>query len=144
MFRIDVSPDSDPTPAGPTTGNSSRVMVDLLKQLVIGQQQQSRILEALVANQESAAGNRNDDLMAWKDANPRLADKCRTAAETLSRVQSEFLESLVDEVNENEEYLVEGDYMMNEFIDRFGPRMAHLNGVLQVLAQLSSEPADTI
>jgi hypothetical protein len=28
--------------------------------------------------------------------------------------------------------------MLNEFVDRFGPRLAHLNGVLQVLAQLSA------
>ena len=33
---------------------------------------------------------------------------------------------------------VEGEYMLNEFVDRFGPRLAHLNGVLQVLAQLGS------
>jgi hypothetical protein len=26
----------------------------------------------------------------------------------------------------------------NEFVDRVGPRLAHLNGVLQVLAQLGS------
>jgi len=30
---------------------------------------------------------------------------------------------------------------MNEFVDRFGPRLAHLNGVIQVLAQLSSPHA---
>ena len=28
--------------------------------------------------------------------------------------------------------------MLSEFVDRFGPRMAHLNGILQVLAQLGS------
>jgi hypothetical protein len=27
---------------------------------------------------------------------------------------------------------------LSEFVDRYGPRLAHLNGVLQVLAQLSS------
>jgi hypothetical protein len=33
--------------------------------------------------------------------------------------------------------------MLNEFVDRFGPRLAHLNGVLQVLAQLGSgEPTE--
>jgi hypothetical protein len=30
--------------------------------------------------------------------------------------------------------------MLNEFVDRYGPRLAHLNGVLQVLAQLGSTP----
>ena len=31
--------------------------------------------------------------------------------------------------------------MLNEFVDRYGPRLAHLNGVLQILAQLASTPA---
>ncbi|MBL9093176.1 MAG: hypothetical protein JNL96_18305 [Planctomycetaceae bacterium] len=42
------------------------------------------------------------------------------------------------EVNENSEALADADFMLNEFIDRFGPRMAHLNGVLQVLSALSN------
>jgi hypothetical protein len=34
--------------------------------------------------------------------------------------------------------MMEGEFMLNEFVDRFGPRLAHLNGMIQVLAQLSS------
>jgi hypothetical protein len=45
-------------------------------------------------------------------------------------------------VNTNAEALTDGDFMLNEFVDRFGPRMAHLNGVLQVLATLSSNPSN--
>ena len=41
----------------------------------------------------------------------------------------------------SEENLLEGEFMMNEFVDRFGPRLAHLNGVLQVLAQLGTSDA---
>jgi hypothetical protein len=36
--------------------------------------------------------------------------------------------------------MVEGEFLLNEFVDRYGPRLAHLNGVIQVLAQLSSVP----
>jgi hypothetical protein len=35
---------------------------------------------------------------------------------------------------------MDGEFMLNEFVDRYGPRLAHLNGVLQVLSQLSSVP----
>ena len=31
----------------------------------------------------------------------------------------------------------------DEFIDRYGPRLAHLNGLLQVLCQLGSTPTPT-
>lgn len=137
MFRIDVSPEAEPS----QPVSADRVVIELLRQLVAGQQQQNQMLEALINQQSNAGQQRNDELTQWKDANPELADKCRSAAEVLSRVQAEFLESLANEVVDSEDYLVEGDYMMNEFIDRFGPRMAHLNGVLQVLAQLSSEPS---
>ena len=67
-----------------------------------------------------------------------LARCCRTAAETLSRVQTQFLRNLTAEVEDNEECLLDGEFMLNEFVDRYGPRLAHLNGVLQVLSQLSS------
>ena len=62
------------------------------------------------------------------------------AAEALGKVQTEFLDSLTREINDNYDTLVEGDFMLNEFVDRFGPRMAHLNGLLQVLSLLSATP----
>ncbi len=48
--------------------------------------------------------------------------------------------SLTQEISENFATLGDGEFMLNEFIDRFGPRLAHLNGLLQVLSQLSSTP----
>jgi len=55
-------------------------------------------------------------------------------------LRAEFLDSLTREIGSNYENLVEGDFMLNEFVDRFGPRMAHLNGLLQVLSQLGATP----
>jgi len=44
-------------------------------------------------------------------------------------VQTEFLETLTQEISVNYESLLEGEFMLNEFVDRFGPRMAHLNSI---------------
>lgn len=109
---------------------------DLLRQLVEGQRQQNLLLEELLHQQVAANKQRATELLQWKNANPELARSCRRAAETLSRVQTQFLDSMTDEIEESQDYLLEGEYMLNEFVDRFGPRLAHLNGVLQVLAQL--------
>ena len=54
-------------------------------------------------------------------------------------MQNEFLQSLTNEVDENEYSLRDSDYMLQEFVDRYGPRLAHLNGVLQVLSQLAEK-----
>ena len=67
-----------------------------------------------------------------------MAERCRVAAESLARVQAQFLDNITQEICENIEMLVDGEFMLNEFVDRYGPRLAHLNGVLQVLSQLSS------
>jgi len=53
-------------------------------------------------------------------------------------VQSEFLSTLTAEIEDNAEDLKDGDFVFNEFVDRYGPRLAHLNGVLQMLSQLSA------
>jgi molecular chaperone DnaK (HSP70) len=108
--------------------------------VVAGQDRQNELLEELVNQLGAAQRQRALELRQWKQSNPRLAKACRAAAEALSRVQTEFLERLTDEVNGDPEVLLEGDFMLTEFVDRFGPRLAHLNGVLQVLSQLSSTP----
>ena len=142
VFRIDVTADQDPAPTQ-ANYDPSTVVIALLRQVVAGQAKQNQLLEDLIQQQNSAQKQRANELGQWKEANPDLARCCRTAAETLSRVQTQFLRNLADEVLENEECLLDGEFMLNEFVDRFGPRLAHLNGVLQVLSQLSSVPAPT-
>ena len=136
VFSIDVSAEPSAS-AGPQL-DSDEVVVDLLRELVNGQQRQNKLLEDLAQQNLSAQKQRANELQQWKDSNPHLAKHCRSAAETLSRVQTQFLETLTVEILDNEEHLIDGEFMLNEFVDRFGPRLAHLNGVLQVLAQLGS------
>ena len=128
-------------PATPTPGGPSGEIVLLLKELLAAQDRQNELLEELVNQQNSAQRQRATELGQWKQANPALARNCRRAAEALSRVQTEYLDSLTQEINENYETLRDGEFMLNEFVDRFGPRLAHLNGLLQVLSQLSSTPS---
>ena len=119
-----------------STGNDDMQL--LLRQLVAGQQRQNQLLEDLVQQLNASQRQRANELGQWRDANPHLAQRCREAAEALSNVQTQFLENLTEEITDHAEDFVEGDFLLNEFVDRFGPRLAHLNGVLQVLSQLSS------
>ncbi|KAA5545382.1 hypothetical protein FYK55_06950 [Roseiconus nitratireducens] len=138
VFRIDVSAETESEPRK----SKDQVTVDLLRHLVAGQQQQNQLLEQLIQQQAAVQQQRASELQQWKDANPELARACRDAAETLSRVQTQFLDNLTEEIADSEDSLADSEFMLNEFVDRFGPRLAHLNGVLQVLAQLGTgEPA---
>lgn len=138
VFRIDVGPNASDTAMLNQSKKADSDMTSLLRQLVVGQQRQTEMLEELIDQIGSGQRQRSMELGQWRDANPVLARRCRSAAEALSQVQTEFLETLTIEVKENYENMLDGDFALNEFVDRFGPRLAHLNGVLQVLSQLSS------
>jgi hypothetical protein len=138
--QIDVTPPTYPNvPAGRQDLEQTR----LLREILAAQDRQNELLEEMVNHFGQNQKQRNNELGQWKQSNPRLANNCRKAAEALGKVQTEFLESLTAEVNDNYENLLEGEFMLNEFVDRFGPRMAHLNGLLQVLSQLSATPNPT-
>jgi hypothetical protein len=138
--QVDITPASHATMTPMTAADEQ---TRLLRDLLTAQDRHNELLEELINQLSSNQRQRNTELGQWKQANPRLAKGCRMAAEALSKVQAEFLEALTEEVNSNAEELLDGEFVLNEFIDRFGPRLAHLNGVIQVLAQLSSAPNPT-
>lgn len=119
---------------------SSEEPVALLRDVLSAQERTNELLEELVGSMAATQKQRANELMQWRSAHPELAYACREAAEALSRVQIEYLNRMTDEINDTSDDMIEGEFLLNEFIDRFGPRLAHLNGVIQVLAQLSSTP----
>ncbi len=142
IFRIDVSQNAASEPQIENSREHHEQTVTLLlEQLVVGQDRQNELLEEMVEQMGANQRQRSNDLNNWKQANPILAKRCKAAAEALSQVQTEFLHTLTFEVNDNYENMMDGEFVMNEFVDRFGPRLAHLNGVLQLLSQLSSGAA---
>jgi hypothetical protein len=142
VFHIDVSA-STPKSSHHGGGDVGSEIVGLLRQLVAKQEKQNQLLEEIGQQLCASQRQRATELGQWKQANPELAQGCRAAAETLSRVQTQFLYNLTEEVSQTADSLIDGEFMLNEFVDRFGPRLAHLNGVLQVLSQLSSVPNPT-
>ena len=136
--QVDVS-------AGNTTETtvSQFEQAQLLREVVASQDRTNEILEELVTVMATSQKQRAQELHQWRNANPGLAESCREAAESLSRVQVDYLERITEEINDTAEDMADGEFVLNEFVDRFGPRLAHLNSVIQVLAQLSSTPAAT-
>ena len=113
---------------------------ELLREILAAQDRTNELLEELASTLAATQKQRANELNQWRNAHPALASACRDAAEALTRVQIEYLDRMTEEINDTSDDMVEGDFMLNEFIDRYGPRLAHLNGVIQVLAQLSSVP----
>ena len=141
-FSIDVSAEATSnTP--PRAADVGAALISVSRQLLEAQQRQNQLLDQLLqvnkqvlqANNQANA-QRQSELTQWRNAHPHLVRSCKQSLETLSVVQTEFLQNLANEVEDSKEALSESDYVFSEFLDRYGPRMAHLNGVLQVLTHL--------
>jgi hypothetical protein len=127
------SPRSEPPPTGDLADTNR-----LLHEMVGLQRKSCDLLVELLAQVSLQHRQRAAELKAWKEANPELAQSCRQAAESLSKVHTEFLSSIAQEAAENAEDFTDSEYALGEFIDRYGPRLAHFNGVLQLFAQLGA------
>jgi hypothetical protein len=123
--------------------SNSNDQAELLREVLTAQDRTNELLEELVCIMGTQQKQRAQELHQWRSANPRLSEACRNAAEALSRVQVEYLDRMTEEINDTADDLADGEFMLNEFVDRFGPRLAHLNGMIQVFAQLSSPPTQS-
>jgi len=142
MFSsIDVTASAGGDAKAPAENQDSSLLVALLRRMLAQQDKTNDLLQELIQQGRIQQQARQSELERWKQANPELAKSCRDAVDVLSDVQNEFLLSLTNEVDENEYSLRDSDYMLQEFVDRYGPRLAHLNGVLQVLSQLAEKDA---
>ena len=142
VFRIDVAQSASESANSPSGAGQDDVAA-ILQQLVAGQDRQNELMEEMIEQMHASQRQRSNELSQWKDANPLLARRCRAAAEALSQVQTEFLQTLTIDVNDNHEEMMDSEFVLNEFVDRYGPRLAHLNGVLQLLSQLSLHPGES-
>ena len=128
------APASQPTSLTGDPGETTR----LLRDMVVLQHKTCELLTELLTQVSQQQRQRNAELKAWRDANPELAVSCRYAAESLAKVHTEFLANVAREAFENAEDYVDSEYALGEFIDRYGPRLAHFNGVLQLFGQLAA------
>lgn len=138
IFTIDVSTDAQ-TAASSGKIDANELIVGLLKQLVDGQQREIKLLEEIAHWTGLNHRQRQHELSNWKEANPDLARSCRIAAEALTKVQNEFIHKLTEDAADNHDSMLDSEYALSEFVDRFGPRMAHLGGMLHMVSQLSAQ-----
>lgn len=138
--QIDISSAAQSEGGSRSSGHHVE-QTELLHQILSALDRNNELLEEFIGNATAGQRQRAGELQNWRQANPGLADSCKRASDSLARVQSEFLRTLTEEIEDNADAMEDGDFVFNEFVDRFGPRLAHLNGVLQMLSQLSNAPS---
>jgi hypothetical protein len=129
----------EPTPA-------AREIADLLKQLINLQQEQVGLLKTQVANQDNSSRWRSF-LARWEQEFPNIGSACKQALPILERTYLGLIRDLTERVNSSDADEIDDDFVLSEFLDRFGIRLGQMGNILSQLAPLAEaapvEPGPT-
>jgi hypothetical protein len=139
--QFDVTPFSSLPTDPPKETNPTLEMVHLLRQVVDQQREQLALLRATAAMHDGSSRWRAF-LARWRDDFPDLTDGSREAVLVLERTYAAMLAELVDQLRQNGSGALDSDFSLQEFLDRYGMRLAQLGTVLNLvgpLAEISSQ-----
>ena len=135
-FQIDVTSTSSPVPAELVPAGSQAETIELLRQLLEVQREQ-------LAHQKAQAqahdmGSRWRAFLArWKEDFPGLSDACRRALPTLERSYGQLIVELTGNLNEQDGDALDNEFALQEFLDRYGMRLAQLGTILNLVGPLA-------
>jgi len=103
--------------------------------------------QQLELTRENAQFNRDQrarqvaELERWQQAHETVLDNSKQALGQLEEVHAALMKELAEYVEDHHENLVDGDFALSDFVDKFGPKLAHLNTMLAVLRPLAAAAA---
>jgi hypothetical protein len=135
-FQVDVSSALAPTSAEPPapTPLPPNEAVDLLRQLLEVQREQLAYQRAAAASHDMTARWRAF-LARWQNEFPDLSDNCRRAMPLLERCYGQLIADLTDRLAEED--ALDSEFAVQEFLDRYGMRLAQLGTILNLVAPLA-------
>ena len=137
MQVVDISPavvSVGPEGAIGLNDTIARLLHDVLQV----QRQQLEVTREMLQVTRENRQRQQAELEAWQRENQAVVERCREVLGILSRVHSGMLTEMAGYISDNEETLLESEFSISEFVDRFGPRLHHLSAMLGVLKQVST------
>jgi hypothetical protein len=136
-FQFDVSHFlTTPPPVAEPPPPPLSETVDLLRQLLEVQREQLNYLRASAAAHDTMSRWRAF-LSRWQQEYPTLGEDCRRALPILERTYGKLLADLSGQLRDDGEEALETDFSLQEFLDRYGMRLAQLGTILNLVAPLA-------
>jgi len=129
-FVAPVTQTEAPVPATPET------TADLLRQLLDVQRQQLTLAQQAAAAHD--VGSRWRAFLArWREDFPDLSEYCREVLPHLERAYGMLIADLVDQLRQNGSGAIDNDFSLQEFLDRYGMRLAQLGTILTLVGPIA-------
>jgi hypothetical protein len=109
-----------------------------LRQLVEQNRALLELTKETVQISRDQRARQSQELERWQNSHQAVLFETRGVLKTLEQVHGQIMEQLVAFVHENETELMDGEFTLADFTDRFGPRLGHLNTILSVLRPLAA------
>jgi hypothetical protein len=152
-YRVEASPAGQaPVPVVPTSNDPLALLhalvslqsqtVEMHRQGLEMQRQALALLQETTQVARDQRARQIADLERWQQSHARVNAACKQTLTELEQVHASLMGELAAYVAENHDELLEGEFVLSEFVDKFGPRLAHINTMLAVLRPLAAaQPA---
>ena len=134
-FQIDISSALPPAVEPPATPPPVPEVADLLRQILEVQREQLTYARAAAAAHDMSARWRSF-LSRWQGEFPDLSESCRKALPALERSYGQLIADLAARLTDEDDPL-DSDFALQEFLDRYGMRLAQLGTILNLVAPLA-------
>jgi chromosome segregation ATPase len=118
--------------------NLQNQSLELQRQMLEMQRQQLELTREITQVNREQRARQIAELERWQSGHEHVLESCRETLGSLEQVHAALMGELAAYVKENYENLLEGEFTLTDFVDRFGPRLAHLNTMLAVLRPLAA------
>ena len=133
-----MNPNTDPVMLLHALLSLQSQTLEIQKQILQNQQQQLELAKEAAQLARDQRQRQISELERWQNSHENVVDQCRESLGQLEQVHASLMNEMVNHVADNHDNLVEGDYALTDFVDKFGPRLAHLNTMLAILRPLAA------
>lgn len=133
-FQFDVASLPAALPAPPIAeAPASSETIELLRQILEVQREHLAYMKAA----HDAASRWRAFLARWSDDFPNLPESCREAMPILERSYGALIAELAEHLRQQGNDALDSDFALQEFLDRYGMRLAQLGTILNLVAPLA-------
>jgi len=138
--QFDVTPFPSTAPEPPRDASPGLEAIHLLRQIAEAQREQVALLRNIVAAHDALA-RWKAFLTRWRDDFPDLADGCRDSMPVLERTYAALIGELVEHLRQSGTGDLDTDFALQEFLDKYGMRLAQLGTILNLVGPLAEAGA---
>lgn len=137
QFPFESSLGSGPIPPPDPAVQAQAATAELLRQILEVQREQLAYLRASAASHDMAA-RWKAFLARWQDDFPGLGEACRKSIPLLEKTYGKLIADLTERLTgDGDEDPLDSEFALQDFLDRYGMRLAQLGTILNLVAPLA-------